>query len=121
MAAIGVNLDGVIYPLAKGGRGRSADDQPMAARVSGWLSLANVYVDNNPPVPPTPEQPNPPDGIWGGANEPFPTPPIANVPGIDNPDPGKEYEVKIKAVWSEENGWQTVIVIVPSGPAVAPS
>lgn len=30
------------------------------------------------PMPPGPG--NPP-GIWGGGNEPFPTPPIANVPG----------------------------------------
>ena len=32
-------------------------------------------------IPPT-EPGKPPLVIWGGSNEPFPTPPIANVPGL---------------------------------------
>jgi hypothetical protein len=124
MSALAVNIDGILKPLAKSGRsGRTADDQPQAVRLSGYLSLGGLHVDNSPPVPPTPENPEGPDHIWGGGNEPFPTPPIANVPPITNPDPGREYEVKIKAIWSEDKGWQTVVVIVPSGdqPTVTPS
>lgn len=34
-----------------------------------------------PPQPPAGGGGDKPPGIWGGANEPFPTPPIANVPG----------------------------------------
>lgn len=30
----------------------------------------------------TDDGPNNPPGIWGGGNQPFPTPPIANVPGV---------------------------------------
>lgn len=43
----------------------------------GEAFLTNVGIGGGP-MPPGPG--NPP-GIWGGSNEPFPTPPIANVPG----------------------------------------
>jgi hypothetical protein len=33
-------------------------------------------------IPATTEAPQPPLGIWGGANQPFPTPPISGMPGL---------------------------------------
>jgi hypothetical protein len=57
--------------------------------------------------------PPPPLGIWGGANEPFPTPPIFLPPG-ERP---KLIEWTIG--WSEDTGW--VLVGVPNVPVPTPS
>jgi hypothetical protein len=58
-----------------------------------------------PPVPPL--------GIWGGANEPFPTPPIALPPGE------REKLVEWVVGWSPNTGW--VVVGVPNVPVPTPS
>lgn len=46
-------------------------------------------------------QPGTPPGIWGGGNQPFPTPPIANAPGIPgyNPNP--------PGIWGPPSGFPT--------------
>jgi hypothetical protein len=59
--------------------------------------------------------PPPPLGIWGGSNEPFPTPPIFLPP--DSPEREKLIEWHIG--WSENTGW--VVVGTPNVPAPAPS
>lgn len=54
-----------------------------------------------------------PPGIWGGANQPFPTPPIANVPPIYNPNPpgwGLRPEHPIfypPGIWGPPGPWPT--------------
>lgn len=57
------------------------------------MPFVKGYLEEVPPEPPKP-QPQPP-GIWGGANEPFPTPPIANVPGV----PGYQPPGKPPGTW----------------------
>jgi hypothetical protein len=56
--------------------------------------------------------------IWGGG--PGARPPIAVPPDSTAPPeaPGK---VAWKAVWTPDNGWQTIGVIVPSAPVPTPS
>ena len=36
---------------------------------------------------PEPQPPQQPPGIWGGGNEPFPTPPISGIPGLPGYEP----------------------------------
>ena len=48
--------------------------------------------------------------IWGGGNEPMPTPPI-EIPPDGTTENGAE--IKFKAIWTPDNGWQTIGVIVP--------
>jgi hypothetical protein len=83
-------------------------------------------VTGSPPKPdqglpgsqPHPEHPIvlPPDNggwapifIWG-PNDPRPTPPI-EIPPDGTTEDGAE--IKFKAIWTPDNGWQTIGVIVP--------
>jgi hypothetical protein len=63
-----------------------------------------------PPVPPL--------GIWGGGNEPFPTPPIYIPPGTGGGG-DREPLVEWKVGWSPNTGW--VVVGVPNVPHPVPS
>lgn len=54
--------------------------------------------------------------IWGGG--PGARPPIAIPPEGETEDGAK---IEFKAVWTPSNGWQTIGVIIPSGPTVTPS
>jgi hypothetical protein len=60
--------------------------------------------------------PPPPLGFWGGADQPFPTPPIFLPPST-----GEERPKLIEWVigWSEDTGW--VVVGVPQVPVTTPS
>jgi hypothetical protein len=58
--------------------------------------------------------PPPPLGIWGGANEPFPTPPIFLPPGED-----RTKLIEWTIGWSENTGW--VVIGVPTVPVPTPS
>jgi len=123
MSALAVYIDGVWSPSAKGGRGRDAGSEPVKGRLAGQLSLAGLYVDNKPPQPEEPTKPpsggEHPDNTLPG-DLPHPAHPIVLPP---NPAPGTEVEIKMKAVWDPEEGWQTVLVVVPGGdrPTVTPS
>jgi hypothetical protein len=61
--------------------------------------------------------PPPPLGIWGGSNEPFPTPPIFLPPDTGTGERPKLIEWRIG--WSEDTGW--VVVGVPNPPHPVPS
>jgi hypothetical protein len=76
------------------------------------------------PIPPTvwprpPGRPGgkPPLGIWGGGNEPFPTPPIYIGPPTE--EPPKSEIITWHSAWSEATGW--IVVGVPEAPHPAPS
>jgi hypothetical protein len=72
MAVVPITFNGVFYPKNK-------KDPPIAGTYVGNAWITGLKVDNKPPeVPP---------GIWGGGNEPFPTPPIALPPPDEIPDP----------------------------------
>jgi hypothetical protein len=58
--------------------------------------------------------PPPPLGIWGGANQPFPTPPIFLPPNAD-----REKLIEWTIGWSEETGW--VVVGVPNPDVEVPT
>jgi hypothetical protein len=68
----------------------------------GWLP---VYIDNTLP-----------------GDLPRPTHPIVLPP--DQPAPpesGSGAQIKFKAIWTPDNGWQTIGVVVPGGEHVTPS
>ena len=69
MAAVPVVISGVLYPKNK-------KDPPVAATLFGNAWIAGLEVGGGPIEPPPDIQPEPPLVIWGGGNEPFPTPPI---------------------------------------------
>ena len=74
MAAVPVALSGVLYD--------KHNRTQQSVVIMGELSLYGLEVGGGPIIPPgtTPQPP----GIWGGGNEPFPTPPI-HIP----PQPGQ--------------------------------
>lgn len=93
MAAVAIEISGVLYNKVK------RTTEPVLIR--GMASIIGLEVGGGPIIPPSPgdppgiwggpidpypdhglPQPRPPgDGIWG-PNDPRPTPPIANVPGL---------------------------------------
>lgn len=68
MAEVLVQISGVLYDKL------SRTERPVL--LQGMASLVGLGVGGGPIVPG-----GDPPHIWGGGNEPFPTPPIANVPG----------------------------------------
>jgi hypothetical protein len=99
-------------------------DQPV---IDNTLPGSQPKPDNTlPGAQPKPEHPIvlPPDSggwepiyIWG-PNDPRPTPPIALPPEGQPPTGGK---VVWKAIWTPNNGWQTVGIVVPGVPVPTPS
>lgn len=73
-----------------------------------WVLVQALVPDPGEPIPPLP---NPP-GIWGGGNQPFPTPPI-NIPGTppplgiwggaNQPFPGYGLPSKPPGIWGGGN------------------
>lgn len=99
MAAVPVALSGVLYDK----QGRT--QQPVV--IFGELSLYGLGVGGGPIIPPPNGQP---PGIWGGGNEPFPTPPI-HIP----PQPGQP-----PGIWGGGNQpFPTPPIFVP--PNIPPS
>jgi len=108
----GVPIERPSHPIAPGGGGPRPDqglpgEQPKPEHPivlppggGGWLP---VY-------------------IWGGGNEPFPTPPIVLPPDEDTDDGGK---LIYRAVWTPDEGWQTIAIVIPGDdhgrPEVTPS
>jgi hypothetical protein len=60
-------------------------------------------------------------GIWGGANQPFPTPPIYIPPGLPPVEPPADAKIEWKTGWSADQGWVTVGIITPEVPVPTPS
>lgn len=76
-----------------------------------------------PPIVIPPDAPGkPPLVIWGGGNVPMPMPPI-ELPGGGNPptDPGQPPQrlVEWRTAWTPQTGW--IVVGIPQGPHPAPS
>lgn len=76
MAEVPITINGVICDLY----GRTITG-PI--KLVGSASITGLGVGGGPIIPPDGGGGggDKPPGIWGGGNEPFPTPPIANVPG----------------------------------------
>lgn len=66
MSAVEVTINGVMYDK----KNRTVQN----VVIFGEASLTGLGVGGGPIIPP--ETPGNPPGIWGGGNEPFPTPPI---------------------------------------------
>jgi hypothetical protein len=61
-------------------------------------------------TPLEPATPGNPPGIWGGSNQPFPTPPIANVPGA----PGYQPPGNPPGIWGGSNEpFPTPPIVIP--------
>lgn len=114
MASVEVTISGVLYDKV------NRTTQPVV--LIGEATLTGLGIGGGPIIPPS--EPKPPQ-IWGGGNEPFPTPPIPVYPG-GSPDPPKPPEtiappVTWKPVWLPEQGWVAVGVINPDIPHPTPS
>lgn len=108
MAAVNITISGVICDKY----GRTI----TPCTIVGDATITGLGVGGGP-MPPGEGGGSPPLGIWGGANEPFPTPPIANVPGLpptidpppvnppDNPTEGKPPPPGGGWGWHPEYGW----------------
>lgn len=80
MAAVPVTIQCVVYPRDKSG-------PPYPATLVGFASITGLGVGGGPIEPPPDIVPEPPLVIWGGGNEPFPTPPIVIPPELPDPPP----------------------------------
>lgn len=106
----GVPIERPSHPIAPGGAPPRPDQS---------LPGAQPHPDQGLPGPqPHPEHPIvlPPDSggwlpvyIWG-PGDPRPTPPIVIPPDAETDDGAT---IKFKALWTEENGWQVVGVVIP--------
>lgn len=81
MAEVPITINGVVCDLY----GRTISG-PL--KIVGSASITGLSVGGGPIYPSPPPDSGGPGGdhIWG-PTDPRPTPPIANVPGIDNPNP----------------------------------
>lgn len=86
MAAVPVTLSGVLYD--------KTNKTQQVVTFIGLASITGLGVGGGPIEPPPDIQPEPPLVIWGGGNEPFPTPPIVIPPCPDQPptSPEKPHE-----------------------------
>lgn len=137
MAAIEVTITGMLYDKLA----RTTQNVVLI----GEASLTGVGIGGGPIIPPPGPSGRPP-GIWGGGNEPFPTPPIVLPkppqvppptvwppgPGIDVPEhpivlPPDSPNIPIPPgtlvtwtpIWTPGQGWQ--VVGIPNVPHPTPS
>lgn len=101
MAAVPVTIVGIL----------TTESGSTNATMVGMASLTGLGVGGGPVLP---GDGGKPPGPWG-PNDPRPTPPIANVPGIDNPDPPGKPEVPPPSIWPPGPG-----IDFPSHPIVIP-
>lgn len=86
MAAVPITFHGTMYP-------KDHTVAPYAFTAVGMANITGLTIGGGPIVKPPDidEIPVPPDfGIWGGSNEPFPTPPIylpPDLPPVNPPTP----------------------------------
>jgi hypothetical protein len=137
MAEIPVTIQGIIAPL-----GKSAEDQPFPAVISGKIWLTGLSVGGGPIIGGSPGEPAhpiapPPLGIWGPPG-PWPTPPIYIPPSPGNPDPprpahpivlppvdvpppdgGPSLGWEVQVYWTPENGW--AVALVPKEGTLVPT
>ena len=74
MAAVEVTISGVLFDKLN----RTTQNVVLI----GEATLTGVGVGGGPIIPPDKPPPEKPPGIWGGGNEPFPTPPIFFPPAV---------------------------------------
>lgn len=105
MAAVPVTIQCLVYPKNK-------TVAPFPATIVGLASITGLEVGGGPIEPPPDIVPEPPLVIWGGGNEPFPTPPIAGFlpdgtfpvlpdqppPAVEKPHPGWNWSA-VKSQW----------------------
>lgn len=100
MAAVPVTIQCLVYP-------RNKTVAPFPATIVGLANITGLGVGGGPIEPPPDITPEPPLVIWGGGNEPFPTPPIhlppegppdVPPPQVEKPHPGWNWSV-IKSQW----------------------
>lgn len=110
MAAVPVAINGVIVDYY----GRTIMGP---VKIVGEMVRSDVGVGGGPIYPPEGGGGSP-DHIWGGGNEPFPTPPIANVPGAPGYRPPGDH------IWGPTDPRPTPPIYLPpgypGGPTVPP-
>jgi hypothetical protein len=138
MAGVKVTISGFIAPL-----GKSAEDQPYPAVITGTASYTGLGVGGGP-IPPSPGYPahpivipQPPPEISGPPG-PWPTPPIYLPPSPGEPDPprpahpivlppevipppdggGEQDKWLVQTYWTPETGWGVAIIPGPGHPGV---
>ena len=94
---LAVSARGLGPPRMPRGSGRSR--HPVT-----WRSVIR-QVETGVPHPSHPIA-QPPLGIWGGGNVPFPTPPIFIGPEVPPPDPAPP--ITWHSAWTPQTGWMTV-------------
>ena len=100
MAEVPVTIRCQIYPKDK-------SVKPYPATILGFASITGLEVGGGPILPPD-IKPEPPLVIWGGGNEPFPTPPIELPPDTPPAAPEKPHE---GWNWSHvKSGWYYLYV-----------
>lgn len=112
MSAVPITFQGMMYP-----RDKSVAPYPFTAL--GVASITGLEVGGGPILPPDevpPDEVKPPLVIWGGGNEPFPTPPIfipPELPPDQPPDPPQPPHEGWN--WSaSKSGWYYLYVPGPS-------
>ena len=135
MAGVKVTISGFVAPL-----GKSAEDQPFPAVITGTASLTGLSVgggpiEGPPSAPVLPAHPIflPPE--ISGPPGPWPTPPIY-IPGepvfpahpivlppidIPPPDGGEQDKWQVQTYWTPETGWGVAIVPGPGATVPTPS
>lgn len=107
MAAVEITISGVLYDKYN----RTQQNVVLI----GEAMITGLHVGGGP-MPPGEGKP---PGIWGGGNEPFPTPPIHLPPDRPKPPEPIQPPIEWKAVWHPTEGW--VVVGIPTGPHPSPS
>lgn len=104
MAAVPITFSGIMYP-----RDKSVKPYPFTAL--GFANITGLGVGGGPIEPPPDIQPEPPLVIWGGGNEPFPTPPIVIPPQPPDPPPTQVEKPHEGWNWSvAKSGWYYLYV-----------
>jgi hypothetical protein len=113
MSHVPITINGVAYPKNK-------KDPPMPVTIVGYAWISGLQVGGGPVLPPEIEQPpDQPPVIWGGGNEPFPTPPIELPPPTEPPSPPEAVKPPPDGggwAWGPNVGW----IFVPGSSTPGP-
>lgn len=94
MSAVPVTIVAIAYP-------RDKSHDPFPVTIVGMAHITGLEVGGGPIIPPEMKPPENPDHIWGGGNEPFPTPPIH----IPDPPPIEQPPPQVIKPFPPEGGW----------------